>query len=86
MDIGGAGCLPAAPTATRCGGIEISVFGGENGGFRVVKEVREVRGDFGVGMIPCGKRFMVEAAVRGFRFAQRPGYRGIIPWRGNYMV
>ena len=82
-------CLPAAPTATRCGGIEISAFGGENGGFRVVKEVREdreVRGDFGVGMIPCGKRMAAGSGVRGFRFAQRPGYRGIIPWRGNYMV
>ena len=30
-------------------------------------------------MIPCGKRFMVEAAVRGFRFAQRPGYLEIFP-------
>ena len=56
-EVGGAGCLPAAPTATRCGGIEISAFGGENGGFRVVKEVkevkevredREVRGDLGL--------------------------------------
>lgn len=30
-------------------------------------------------MIPCGKRFMVEAAVRGFRFAQLPGYLEIFP-------
>ena len=30
-------------------------------------------------MIPCGKRFMVEAAVRGFRFAQLPGYLDIFP-------
>lgn len=30
-------------------------------------------------MIPCGKRFMVEAAVRGVRCAQRPGYLEIFP-------
>jgi len=30
-------------------------------------------------MIPYGKQFMVEAAVRGFRCAQRPGYIEIFP-------
>ena len=28
---GGAGCLPAAPTATRCGGLRFQIFGGEVG-------------------------------------------------------